>query len=103
MSKLKKMAAAAVVLATLAVGGAAFAQAQNASTATTTITQRGVGEPTASSGATDGVRSDVGQPGETDDRDSASGQDEAPDSGSEMDAPDGPGGPVDANDEEAQD
>lgn len=73
MSKLKKLVVTVAALAALAVGGAAFAQAQNASTPITAPTQQSMGEETS--------------PG---DQDSASGQSEVPDSASKADAPDGP-------------
>jgi cytoskeletal protein RodZ len=102
MSKLTKLVAAVAVLAALAVGGAAFAQAQNASTAAVPPTQQGVGEPSSSSD-TDGVQSGSEQAGETDSRDSASEQNDAPDSAAERDTPVGPGDPVDGTDEESRD
>jgi cytoskeletal protein RodZ len=67
---LKKLVVTVAALAALAVGGAAFAQAQNASTPITMPTHQSVGEETS-----------VG------DTDSASGQTEAPDSASKADAP----------------
>lgn len=47
MSKLRKLVVTAAALAALAVGGAAFAQAQNASTPITAPTHQSVGEETA--------------------------------------------------------
>jgi hypothetical protein len=61
MRKFKKLVVTVGALAALAVGGAAFAQAQNASTPITAPTHQSVGEETS--------------PG---DSDSASGQNEAP-------------------------
>lgn len=74
MSKLKKLVVTVGALAALAVGGAAFAQAQNASTATTAPTHQSIGEQ-ASPGNIDGVQSGdqsgLDQAGESDARDSA--------------------------------
>jgi uncharacterized low-complexity protein len=80
MSKLKKLAVTVAALAALAVGGAAFAQAQNASIPITTPTHQSVGEEETSASDTDGV---------TGGQDSASGENEAPDSASKADAPEG--------------
>lgn len=55
MSKLKKLVVTVAALAALAVGGAAFAQAQNASTPITSPTHQRVGEET-SPGDTDGAQ-----------------------------------------------
>ena len=105
MRKFKKLVVTVGALAALAVGGAAFAQAQNASTATTVPTHQSMGEQT-SSGDTDGVQagdqSGPDQAGETDGQDSASGQNEAPDSASEKDGPDGSNAPVDSPDQGSQ-
>jgi len=98
MSKLRKLVVTIGALAALAVGGAAFAQAQNSSTPTTAPTQQSMGEQT-SPGDNDGTQ--VGdqngpeQAGETDARDSASEQNETPDSASESDGPDGSNEPAD--------
>ncbi len=106
MSKLKKLVVTAGALAALAVGGAAFAQAQNASIPATAPTHRGIGEQ-ASPGDADGDRSgnQVGsvQSGETDERDSASEQNDAPDSVGESEGPDGPNESADGPDRESQD
>jgi cytoskeletal protein RodZ len=83
MSKLKKLVVTVAALAALAVGGAAFAQAQNASTPITTPTHQSVGEETSAG-----------------DTDSASGQTEAPDSASKADTPDGPTEPADQGSQE---
>lgn len=103
MRKLKKLVVTVTALAALAVGGAAFAQAQNASTPMTAPTHQSMGEET-SSGDTDGVRagdqSGPDQAGEKDPQDSASGQNEAADSASKADAPDGPTEPADQGSQE---
>jgi hypothetical protein len=92
MSKFRKLVMTVGALAALAVGGAAFAQAQNGSTAATAPTQQSMGEQT-SPGDTDGTQvgdqSAPDQAGETDARDSASEQNEAPESASESDGPGG--------------
>jgi hypothetical protein len=90
MSKLKKLVVTVAALAALAVGGAAFAQAQNAATPITAPTHQSMGEET-SPGDTDGVQ--AGQ-------DSASGESEAPDSASKADAPDGRTEPADQGSQE---
>ncbi len=90
MSKLKKLVVTVAALAALAVGGAAFAQAQNASTPVTSPTHQSVGEETSASD-TDGVKG--GQ-------DSASGESEVPDSASKADTPDGPTEPADQGSQE---
>jgi cytoskeletal protein RodZ len=90
MSKLKKLVVTVGALAALAVGGAAFAQAQNAATPITAPTHQSVGEET-SSGDTDGVQAS---------QDSASGQNEAADSASRADTPDGPTEPADQGSQE---
>jgi cytoskeletal protein RodZ len=103
MSKLRKLVVTVAALAALAVGGAAFAQAQNAATPITAPTHQNVGEET-SPGDTDGVQ--VGdhngsdQADEADSQDSASGQSEAPDSASKADIPDGPTEPADQGSQE---
>jgi hypothetical protein len=102
MNKLTKLAVTVAALAALAVGGAAFAQAQNASTPVTAPTHQGIGEQT-SPGDTDGVQSGPDQAAQTDSRDSASEQNDAPDSTSENDTPDGPGDLVDSTDQESRD
>jgi hypothetical protein len=83
MSKLRKLVVTVAALTALAVGGAAFAQAQNASTPITAPTHQSVGEETS--------------PGDTD---VASGQSEAPDSASKADAPEGPNDPADQGSQE---
>ena len=83
MSKLKKLVVTVAALAALAVGGAAFAQAQNASTPVTAPTHQSVSEETS--------------PGDTD---AATGSQEAPDSASKGDAPDGPNDPADQGSQE---
>lgn len=90
MSKLKKLVVTVTALAALAVGGAAFAQAQNAATPITTPTHQSVGEETSASD-TDGVQGS---------RDSASGDSEASDSASKADTPDGPTEPADQGSQE---
>ena len=96
-------------LGALAVGGAAFAQAQNASTATAVPTQQSVGHETSSSD-TDNVQAgnqggrDEGS--KADPEDSASGQDGGPEPAFEQnDGPDGPGDQAEGPgaDREAQD
>jgi hypothetical protein len=105
MSKLRKLVLTAGALAALAVGGAAFAQAQNASTPITAPTHQSMGEQT-SPGDTDGVQagdqSGPDQSGETDAQGSTSGQSEAPDSASESDTPGGPNQPADGADQGSQ-
>jgi hypothetical protein len=105
MSKLRKLVLTAGALAALAVGGAAFAQAQNASTPITAPTHQGAGEQT-SPGDTDGVQAGdqngPDQAGETDSQDSTSGQNEAPDSVSESDTPDGPNESANSADQGSQ-
>jgi hypothetical protein len=106
MSKLKKLVVTIGALAALAVGGAAFAQAQNASTPVTAPTYQSVSEQT-SPGDADSVQSSsrdgLDQAGETDARDSASEQNDAPDSVAESDSPDGPNESADGPDRESQD
>jgi hypothetical protein len=103
MSKLKKLVVTVGVLAVLAVGGAAFAQAQNASIPATAPAHRSVSEQE-SPGDAEGVQSgSQDQAGETDARDSASEQNDAPDSVSENDSPDGPNESADGPDQESQD
>ena len=99
MSKLKKLVVTVAALAALAVGGAAFAQAQNASTPITTPTHQSVGEETSASD-TDGVQGGPDKADEVDGQDSASGQTEVPDSASKADAPDGPTEPADQGSQE---
>ncbi|MDX6601343.1 MAG: hypothetical protein QOF13_545 [Solirubrobacterales bacterium] len=93
MSKLRKLVVTVGALAALAVGGAAFAQAQNASTVTKVPTQQSTGEAT-SPGDTDNVQ--AGDQGASDQGSKADAQDSAaeqkneqPDSAAEGDAPDG--------------
>jgi hypothetical protein len=105
MRGFKKLVVTVGALAALAVGGAAFAQAQNASIPVTAPTHQSMGEQT-SPGDTDGVQvgdqSGPDQAGEADSQDSASGRDEAPDSASEKDGPDGSNAPVDSPDQGSQ-
>ncbi|HWI96704.1 MAG TPA: hypothetical protein VNS60_11615 [Solirubrobacterales bacterium] len=82
MRKLKKLVVTVAALAALAVGGAAFAQAQNASTPVTP-THQSIGEETS--------------PGDTD---TATGQAEVPDSASKADVPEGPNDPADQGSQE---
>jgi hypothetical protein len=99
MSKLRKLVLTVAALAALAVGGAAFAQAQNAGSAATTITHRSVGE-SSPPGDTDAVQgadqgeSDQGQVGEQES--GSEGTAEAADSASAKDSPDAPGDHPDA-------
>jgi hypothetical protein len=81
MSKLKKLVVTVAALAALAVGGAAFAQAQNASPVAPT--HQSIGEETSPS-----------------DTDAATSQAEVPDSASKADAPEGPNDPVDQGSQE---
>ena len=53
MSKLKKLVVTVAALAALAIGGAAFAQAQNSGTATQVPTHRSAGEVDAPEGPHD--------------------------------------------------
>lgn len=100
MNKFKRLAVTVGALAALAVGGAAFAQAQNSSNAATAPIQQSMGEET-SSGDTDGVQSDPEQ-NETDSQDpaaeSANEQNDGPESASENDGPDGPNDQADGVD-----
>ncbi len=75
MNKLKKLVVTVAALAALAVGGAAFAQAQNASTPVTAPTHQSVGEETS--------------PGNTDAAQAGPDKADAPDSASKADAPEG--------------
>jgi hypothetical protein len=105
MSKFRKLVVTVGALAALAVGGAAFAQAQNATTANTTPTQRSMGEET-SPGDTDGIQAgDQNGPeqgGKADPQDSAGEQSNGPESASESDGPDGPDEATDGADQESQ-
>jgi hypothetical protein len=105
MNRFRKLVVTVGALAALAVGGAAFAQAQNGSTAATAPTHQSMGEAT-SPGDIDGVQagdqSGSDQAGETDAQDTASGQSEAPDSASESDGPDGPNESADSADQGSQ-
>lgn len=98
MSKLRKLVVTVAALAALAVGGAAFAQAQNASTPVTP-THQGIGEET-SPGDTDAAQAGPDKADQAEGQDSASGQVEAPDSASKADAPEGPNDPVDQGSQE---
>jgi hypothetical protein len=102
MRKFKKLVVTVGALAALAVGGAALAQAQNASTPVTAPTHQSMGERT-SPGDTDGVQagdqSGPDQAGEADVQDSAPGQSDAPDSASGKDGPDGPNKPAGSPDQ----
>ena len=80
MSKLKKLVVTVGALAALAVGGAAFAQAQNASIPATAPTHQSTSEQAS--------------PGK---------QNDAPDSVAESDSPDGPNESADGPDRESQD
>jgi hypothetical protein len=90
MKRFKKLALTVAALAALAVGGAAFAQAQNAGTvANTQVQTRSVetgtpGDPADVSGA-----ADQGQAGEESGTEQAEKADQA-DSPGEKDSPDGP-------------
>jgi len=93
MRKLKKLVLMSAALAALAVGGAAFAQAQSAGTVAKVTVQQSKGE-TSAPGDTDGVRS--GDQSESDQGSQAGeqgagaeSQTEAPDSASESDGPGG--------------
>jgi uncharacterized low-complexity protein len=98
MSKLKKLAVTVAALASLAVGGAALAQAQNASTPVTP-THQSIGEET-SPGDTDAGQAGANGADEAEGKDSASGQAEAPDSAAKADAPEGPNDPADQGSQE---
>ena len=82
MSKLKKLVVTVAALAALAIGGAAFAQAQNSGTATQVPTHRSAGESAAES---DGGQADVER-------------NDGPNSASEVDAPEGPHDQADSPD-----
>lgn len=101
MKRFTKLVVTITALAALAVGGAAFAQAQNASTPVTVPTHQSIGEQM-SPGDTAGDQSGPDQAGETDGQDSASEQNDAPDSASEKDGPDGSNAPVDSPDQGSQ-
>jgi hypothetical protein len=93
MSKLRKLVLTTAALAALAVGGAAFAQAQNAGTAATVHVQKAMGE-TGAPGDTDNVQSGDQSGSDQGDRageqgSGAESKTEAPDSASEKDSPDG--------------
>lgn len=107
MKKFRKLALTVAALAALAVGGAAFAQAQNAGTvANTKVETRSVetgtpGDPADASGATDREQADGGTAGEESgseqaDRNEAGDQESSPEkadsahSPGEKDTPDGP-------------
>jgi hypothetical protein len=101
MKKFKKLALTVAALAALAIGGAAFAQAQSAGTAAQTEVQtRSVetgtpGDPADAPSAEDQTQAD----GEGADGQEAGAQDKAdqPDAAAEKDSPDGP------NDQETAD
>lgn len=100
MSKLRKLVLTTAALAALAVGGAAFAQAQNAGSATTTLTHRSVSE-SGSPGDTDGVQGgdqqEADQGAQANEQESGAGDEaEAPGSASEKDSPDGSHDQVDS-------
>jgi len=105
MRKFKKLMVTVGALAALAVGGAAFAQAQNASIPVTAPTHQSMGEQT-SPGDTDGVQagdqSGPDQAGETDTRDSASEQNDTAGSASGKDGPDGSSEPAGSADQGSQ-
>lgn len=93
MKKLKKLVLMTAALAALAVGGAAFAQAQSAGTAAKVTMQQPKGE-TSAPGDTDNVQSgdqsESDQGSQAGEQESEAGsQTEAPDSASESDGPDG--------------
>jgi hypothetical protein len=64
MNRFKKLALTATALAALAVGGAAFAQAQNAGSAAQAPTQQSVGEPTSPGDADNVQEGPQGQDGQ---------------------------------------
>lgn len=74
MSKLKKLVVTVAALAALAVGGAAFAQAQNASTPVTTPAHQSVGEETSAGDTDSASKADVPE-GPTDPADQGSQED----------------------------
>jgi hypothetical protein len=92
MRKFRKLAVTVAALSALAVGGAAFAQAQNAAVVTKAPTHQVMGEST-SPGDTDNVQSgDQSGPdngGKADPQDSGTDQAEGPESASESDGPGG--------------
>ncbi|HMJ71931.1 MAG TPA: hypothetical protein VK471_01055 [Solirubrobacterales bacterium] len=93
MRKLKKLVLMSAALAALAVGGAAFAQAQSAGTVAKVTVQHSKGE-TSAPGDSDGVQSgdqnESDQGSQAGERGSgAESQTEAPDSASKSDGPDG--------------
>ncbi|HEY0316760.1 MAG TPA: hypothetical protein VGC49_00515 [Solirubrobacterales bacterium] len=92
MSKLRKLALTAAALAALAVGGAAFAQAQNAAVVTKVPTHQGIGE-SPSSGDTDNVQagdqSGPDQGAEAGSNESDAEQADGPESAVESDGPGG--------------
>jgi hypothetical protein len=97
MRKFTKLVVTVGALAALAVGGAAFAQAQNASTPATAPTHQSMGEQTSPSdtdGTQAGDQSGPDQAGQADVQDSASEQNDASDSASEKDGPNGPNEPA---------
>jgi hypothetical protein len=100
MKKFKRLAVTVAALAALAVGGAAFAQAQNATVASTPSHQ------SAGEQASPGDPADSDQGGKADSRGSAAEpageQNDGPDSASEGDAPEGPGDPVDGAGQESE-
>ena len=93
MKKFKKLALTVAALAALAVGGAAFASAQNAGTvAKTQVQTRSVdtgtpGDPADAPGATDQEQTDSS---EAVDQESGSEKADKADSPGEKDSPDGP-------------
>lgn len=93
MRKLRKLALMTAALAALAVGGAAFAQAQSAGTVAQVTVQQPKGE-TSAPGETDSVQSgdlsESNQESQAGEQGSeAESRTEAPDSASESDGPDG--------------
>jgi uncharacterized iron-regulated membrane protein len=94
MRKLRKLVLTTAALAALAVGGAAFAQAQNAGTVAKVTVQQPRAE-TSGPGDTDNVQAgDRAQAGDQqaqvgDQESGADSQAEAPESASESDGPDG--------------
>jgi hypothetical protein len=92
MRKFRKLTVAVAALAALAVGGAAFAQAQNAATAVQPPTQQSVGDE-ATPGDTPDAQVATDSGGKSDPRDSANEQ---------SDGPDGPNDPADSAEQESQ-
>jgi hypothetical protein len=106
MKRFKRLALTVAALAALAVGGAAFAQAQNAGTvANTQVETRSVetGTPTDPAdgpGATDQNKADGNVAGEQEDGPEAKA--DKPDAAGEKDSPDGPNDQQGQNDHGGQ-